>query len=72
MKLVLAVVLGLVVGVSAVMAQAPAPPVSLAFATLDTGSAWYIYGATMAELLPLGYTAAAMPPDTFKGQSPTR
>jgi TRAP transporter TAXI family solute receptor len=26
-------------------------PVSLAFATLDTGSAWYVYGATMAELL---------------------
>ena len=27
------------------------PPVTLAFATLDTGSAWYVYGATMAELL---------------------
>src|SRR5256885_13857113 len=26
-------------------------PVSLAFATLDAGSAWYVYGATMAELL---------------------
>jgi TRAP transporter TAXI family solute receptor len=51
MKLALAVVLGLVVGVSAVMAQAPAAPVNLAFATLDTGSAWYVYGATMAELL---------------------
>jgi TRAP transporter TAXI family solute receptor len=51
MKFVLAVVLGLVVGVSAVMAQAPATPVNLAFATLDTGSAWYVYGATMAELL---------------------
>jgi TRAP transporter TAXI family solute receptor len=51
MKLALAVVLGLVVGVSAVMAQAPATPVNLAFATLDTGSAWYVYGATMAELL---------------------
>jgi uncharacterized protein len=25
--------------------------VNLAFATLDTGSAWYVYGATMAELL---------------------
>jgi len=50
MKLALAV-LGLVVGVSAVMAQAPATPVNLAFATLDTGSAWYVYGATMAELL---------------------
>ena len=51
MKLVLAVALVLVVGVSAVVAQAPAPPVNLAFATLDTGSAWYVYGATMAELL---------------------
>ena len=33
-------------------------PVTLAFATLDTGSAWYVYGATMAELfrkaLPAG------------------
>lgn len=33
-------------------------PVSLAFATLDPGSAWYVYGATMAELfrkaLPAG------------------
>ena len=32
----------------------PAPAqqaVTLAFATLDTGSAWYVYGATMAELL---------------------
>jgi hypothetical protein len=51
MKFALAIVLGLVVGVSAVMAQAPATPVNLAFATLDTGSAWYVYGATMAELL---------------------
>ena len=24
---------------------------NLAFSTLDTGSAWYVYGATMAELL---------------------
>jgi hypothetical protein len=33
---------------------APAPaqePVTLALATLDTGSAWYVYGATLAELL---------------------
>ena len=51
MRLVLAVVLILAVGVSGVAAQAPAQPVSLAFATLDTGSAWYVYGATMAELL---------------------
>jgi len=38
------------------LAAAAAPglaqqPVTLAFATLDTGSAWYVYGATMAELL---------------------
>ncbi len=50
MKLALAVLLVLVLGVTAAPAQAPAP-VSLAFATLDTGSAWYVYGATMAELL---------------------
>jgi hypothetical protein len=49
-KLVLAVLLGLLVAVSGVLAQ-PAAPVNLAFATLDTGSAWYVYGATMAELL---------------------
>jgi TRAP transporter TAXI family solute receptor len=29
----------------------PQQPVTLAFATLDTGSAWYVYGATVAELL---------------------
>jgi uncharacterized protein len=51
MKLALAVALVLVVGVSAVVAQTAASPVNLAFATLDTGSAWYVYGATMAELL---------------------
>ena len=51
MKLILAVALVLVVGVSAVVPQTRAAPVSLAFATLDTGSAWYVYGATMAELL---------------------
>ena len=51
MKVVLAVALVLVVGASAVLAQAPAQPVNLAFATLDTGSAWYVYGATIAELL---------------------
>jgi uncharacterized protein len=50
MKIVLAVLLVVAVGVSAVAAQAP-QPVNLAFATLDTGSAWYVYGATMAELL---------------------
>jgi hypothetical protein len=50
MKIVLALVLVVAVGVSAVAAQAP-QPVTLAFSTLDTGSAWYVYGATMAELL---------------------
>jgi TRAP transporter TAXI family solute receptor len=50
MKLALVVVLVLAVTVP-VVAQAPASPVTLAFATLDTGSAWYVYGATMAELL---------------------
>ena len=50
MRVLLAVLLVVAVGVSAVAAQAPAP-VNLAFATLDTGSAWYVYGATMAELL---------------------
>jgi TRAP transporter TAXI family solute receptor len=38
------------VGVTGATAQT-AQPVNLAFATLDTGSAWYVYGATMAELL---------------------
>ena len=51
MKLVLAVALVLVMGVSAVVAQTPSSPVNLSFSTLDTGSAWYVYGATMAELL---------------------
>ncbi len=50
MKLALALILALAVGVSGVAAQTP-PAVNLAFATLDTGSAWYVYGATMAELL---------------------
>ncbi|HEV8586096.1 MAG TPA: TAXI family TRAP transporter solute-binding subunit [Methylomirabilota bacterium] len=50
MRLVLALILALAVGVSGVAAQTP-PAVNLAFATLDTGSAWYVYGATMAELL---------------------
>jgi TRAP transporter TAXI family solute receptor len=51
MRLVLTILLVLVVGVAPVLAQAPAAPVNLAFATLDTGSAWYVYGATMADLL---------------------
>jgi TRAP transporter TAXI family solute receptor len=51
MKLVLAVALVLVMGVSTAVAQSPPSPVNLSFSTLDTGSAWYVYGATMAELL---------------------
>ena len=49
MRGVLAAILALVVGVSGAFAQTA--PVTLAFATLDTGSAWYVYGATMAEML---------------------
>jgi uncharacterized protein len=50
MRMLLALVLVAVVAVSAVEAQTPTP-VNLSFATLDTGSAWYVYGATIAELL---------------------
>ena len=50
MRVLLAVVLLVAIGASGAAAQSPAP-VSLAFATLDTGSAWYVYGATIAELL---------------------
>ena len=42
----------LLVALAALVAPGAAQaPVTLAFATLDTGSAWYVYGATMAELL---------------------
>jgi hypothetical protein len=52
MRVVLAVLLvTLAAGAGAVAAQAPAQPVTLAFATLGQGSAWYVYGATMADLL---------------------
>lgn len=44
---VLALMLGLAVATAAWAQQ----PVTLAFATLDAGSAWHVYGATMAELL---------------------
>src|SRR5687767_10703444 len=50
MKVALALLLALAVSVTGAVAQGP-QPVNLAFATLDTGSAWYVYGATMAELL---------------------
>jgi hypothetical protein len=49
MKRLLAVAIILAVGVTAAVAQTPQTPVNLAFATLDTGSAWYVYGATMAS-----------------------
>ncbi len=50
MKVALALLLALATLASGAVAQ-PTQPVNLAFATLDTGSAWYLYGATMAELL---------------------
>src|SRR5258707_6709543 len=50
MRVLLAVLLIVAVGGWGAAAQAPAP-VNLAFATRDTGGAWYVYGATMAELL---------------------
>jgi uncharacterized protein len=48
MKTILTLLLTVVVLVMAAQAQ---QPVTLAFATLDSGSAWYVYGATMADLL---------------------
>jgi hypothetical protein len=63
MRVVLAVLLVLALGVCSVSAQPQ--PVNLAFSTLDTGSAWYVYGATMAELLrkalPSGSTIDVKP-----------
>ena len=50
MTVLLALVLAAALAVSTVEAQTPAP-VNLSLATLDTGSAWYVYGATIAELL---------------------
>ena len=47
----LGMLLVLTLGAAGVAAQTPGQPVTLAFATLDSGSAWYVYGATMAELL---------------------
>ena len=48
MRGILAGILTLLLGAGGAAAQTP---VNLAFATLDTGSARYVYGATMAELL---------------------
>jgi peptidoglycan/xylan/chitin deacetylase (PgdA/CDA1 family) len=46
---------GWVAALLLILTWAPAAPaqqpVTLAFSTLDTGSAWYVYGATIAELL---------------------
>jgi hypothetical protein len=52
MRTVVAVGAALCVALAAFVSSGVAQqPVTLAFATLDTGSAWYVYGATMAELL---------------------
>ncbi|HXG02373.1 MAG TPA: TAXI family TRAP transporter solute-binding subunit [Candidatus Binatia bacterium] len=48
MTRILAALLALVLAVAPAAAQGP---VNLAMATLDAGSAWYVYGATIAELL---------------------
>jgi uncharacterized protein len=48
MKRILVLVLTLALVSASARAQ---QAVTLAFATLDTGSAWYVYGATMADLL---------------------
>src|SRR5262249_16327270 len=48
MARVIALIVLFALAVAPASAQAP---VTLAFATLDAGSAWYVYGATMAELL---------------------
>jgi uncharacterized protein len=50
MRVALALLLTLALSVSGAVAQTT-QPLNLPFATLDTGSAWYVYGATMAELL---------------------
>ena len=51
LRAALGMLLVLALALTSVAAQTPGQPVNLAFATLDSGSAWYIYGATMAELL---------------------
>ncbi|HEY7365859.1 MAG TPA: TAXI family TRAP transporter solute-binding subunit [Methylomirabilota bacterium] len=48
MKTTLALILAVAVGVTGVWAQ---QPVTLAFSSLNAGTAWYVYGATMADLL---------------------
>jgi len=51
-RIAVAVLIALVTGflTSPAGAQPAGQPVTLAFATLDAGTAWYVYGATMAEL----------------------
>ena len=51
MKAVLALILLLAVAAGSANAQSSPAPVTLAFSTLGQGTAWYVYGATMAELL---------------------
>ena len=51
MKAVLALVLVLAVVVGSAHAQSSPAPVTLPCSTLGQGTAWYVYGATMAELL---------------------
>lgn len=46
-----AAVAALTLAAGAAPAQQASQPVNLAFATLGQGSAWYVYGATMADLL---------------------
>ncbi len=62
MSRILAALVALALAVAPAAAQTP---VNLAMATLDTGSAWYVYGATMAELLrralPPGSTVDVKP-----------
>ncbi len=48
MKATLALILALALVTGSAWAQ---QPVTLAFASLSAGTAWYVYGATMAELL---------------------
>jgi len=61
MKILVALILAIALAVPAAAQQ----PVTLSIATLDTGSAWYVYGATMAELLrkalPAGSTVDVKP-----------
>ena len=56
---------GLTLALALAPLAAAQSPVTLAFATLDTGSAWYVYGATMAELfrkaLPAGSNVDVKP-----------